>query len=983
MGAKFHRHDPNAHARPGWVLLGLLLLTLTIPATAAAQPPRPTPSDTENNKTASDLIRYQEAFRSSQRDSNKTQADTNRLQLTLIARPIEADTDTAQKKRAPKANASQTNKIWDILLSPAPKSTPGLIIPAQDDVIFQDTFPDWATQAHYGYELRDTTLASGEYVLLLTALPGINANAAPDSSQFQIAWIHKNRVWKRIGTAKYSMLDGGSKFKFSEVDGSTRLIRQRPNTSSNFCGTSTVQSPNPPVFEVFKPQSSAFINRVDIDALLKDAKPLQGTPADNTFNPPYLRTWSQWFAASSDRRGDDRQGARIRPLELGDRRFDTAWMEGGEGLGRGEFVSSQINDAIGLSSVRIVPGLGTDEGTLSAFAHPTKVLIALSDGSRFVVNLASVGFDSVQKGRGVLIELPSAIRTNCLSVMLLESAPGKATKGQPNWAPQTVAISQITPYSSLHFGNAEQTARQIVERIADEPDSRTRTRIAQMALSLKTPLANEVRRAAENASPVKRKRILALIGSLPSEQAAKLLTDFIRQTEPGSAEYRTIKRGLASLQQHAAGGLIEYLRENSIKSARKRVDLLRLIGRVAAPDELIQLIAELGHGTGAERNERIRAIAAGERAMLEPLLVHASEHPGLAEGYDAIQTLNLIGHRLHYHGQGELPRPELYKKILDHAEKRRMQLRVLEVAKYFQVDGFLDLIDPAYTTHTDPMVRAMTIKALSQNASPQARALIVAALKDTSPDVRIAAIDALSQRSDLHNDLEAIIEYSRAERWKLGLQRAFKILAKSDAPAAAQRFVSIFGDQPNTEKALIAARALRRAEGHLDANLSEAIIRDKTVQSALRLEMLKLLGLDSSQAGEDFLIGVFRNEDWKNLFDDPKEQGIARQRVFMTLGRRRNPQARTEMLALAAQAISPEVQYISLRALAFYKDQALLDALEKQRETAVPKTQGFIDQTIAMIKRRRALDSVKEGIEKIDDDKDTNDEDRGDKVDPK
>src|SRR5690606_31224823 len=97
------------------------------------------------------------------------------------------------------------------------------------------------------------------------------------------------------------------------------------------------------------------------------------------------------------------------------------------------------------------------------------------------------------------------IKTNCLSVMLLESTPGKPLRSQPKWAPETVAIAQIIPYSSLHFANTEQTAKQIVARIAEEPDARTRGLIAQMAIALKTPLSAEVRRAARAATPVERK----------------------------------------------------------------------------------------------------------------------------------------------------------------------------------------------------------------------------------------------------------------------------------------------------------------------------------------------------------------------------------------------------------------------------------------------------------------------------------------------
>ncbi|AWV88415.1 HEAT repeat domain-containing protein [Bradymonas sediminis] len=938
MSIKAHRLYAAIRRQSGMISLGLLLISLGLPASATAQEAGAKPSATGAEIAGQ---RFQKTL-ILQEDNIK-----DRLKLTLSEEPLQTGDRGALNKRD-----------WALTISSAT---------GKKKLVFQDTFPAWATLEHYGYELQAERLRDGAHILLLTALPGINADTPPDAAQFQVAWIRENRKWRRVGTAKYSLLDGGSQFKIITPRGEHRLIRRRPNRSSNFCGVDTVQGKYSPIFEVYEPASDAFVNRVNIDALLDGAKSLTSEAADDDFNPPFLRTWSQWFAASSDRRGGSRQGATIRPLELGDQRFDTVWMEGAEGLGRGEFVSAQINDAIELSSVRIVTGLGTNEDTLAAFARPSQVLLALSDGSRFVVDLEDVPLESVNAGHGVVVKLPEPVKTNCMSVMLLESTPGQPIKSQPDWATETVVIAQITPYSSLHLANPEQTAKQIVARIASEPDGRTRARIAQMALALKTPLSKEVRRAASEGTPVERERIIALIGSLPSNEAASLLIDFLRHTDPGAPEYRAIKRALASLQQHASPGLIEYMRENSIQSPQKRVDLLRLIGRVASTDELVQLIDQLGQGTLAERNERIRALSAGKYPMIEPLLVHASENPGVVAGYDAIQALNLLGHRLHYRDQGELPRPELYKEILAAADKRRTRLRILELAKYFHVPGFVEIIQPKYISDPDPMTRRASVQALSRNPAPEARDILVAALKDESPDVRIAAIGALSERSDLAQDLEAVIEYSQTERWKAGLQRAFIILAKSSDPRAIQRFQTLFAEEPNSDTALLAARALRRAEGHLDAQIAERIIRDPSVNVALRLEMFNLLGLDISQSGEDFLLGIFRAQGWEQLFEDPKAQHIARQRVFMTLGRRRNLEARAAMLELAASSTSPEIQQISLRALAFYKDLELLETLEKIRETSEPKKQNLIDETITMIERRRTLERIKDGIDDVGD----------------
>lgn len=826
--------------------------------------------------------------------------------------------------------------------------------------------PDWITADHYGFEVVSEPLGDKQTAVILAALPGVQGEAPPSATQFQVVWIVEPRRgslhWRRLDTAQYSTLDGGERFEFRDHGKYKRLIRRRRGHDSIFCGASAKE---PVLFDAYRPKTGRFTQELDIQQLVADAPTVKAHASDADFTPPRLQAFYQWFAASSDRRSPNRRGALIRPLELGDHTVDTAWLEGVDGLGRGEFVSAQINDAVELSSVRLVPGLGGSKAQYQAFARPTRLLVGLSNGSRYIVDIGKISFDEVSSGRGVMIDLPEPQKTRCISVMLLDAEKGGRVDGQPGWARETVAVAEITPYSVLHGADADQTARRVVERIAAEKDPRRRQRIAELALTLKDNLVTEVRRAVREGSPQQRRRIIPLMASLPAKEAVPMLVDFLRQTDPSAAEYRAVKRSLAAHYADAAPGLVAYLSEGSLDDPRKHTDVLRLLGRVAEPDDLTALIDDLGEGPDMVRNERIRAIGAGGAPLVEPLVVFARAKVNTDAGYDALRTLDLLGKRLHYNDQGDLPRAELFRELLAQGNKRRGLMRALRVAKFFRTDGFVDLVRERFVAHDDPLVRQAAIAALARYPSATARTTIVAALEDPSPDVRIAAISALGERDDAGKVIAEVIDYSKKERWRPGLRQAFRVLASIDTETTTAAFHRRFKQDPNTPASLLAAQALDRASRTIDAELARSLVEDSEVNMEMRIEMLDLLGLDNSPEGESFLLGLMTDQGWKKLADSTRQQRQLRDHIFMSVGRRRSTKAREQLLDAARHADSVAVQKIALRALAFFEDQALLEALREWRDSADPRLHGSIDQTITMIDRRLSLTSVREDISKV------------------
>jgi HEAT repeat protein len=845
--------------------------------------------------------------------------------------------------------------------------------------LLREKLPRWAVDDHYGFKVVTESLGDGATAVLLAALPGIHGDGPPSATQLQIVWIVEQQrgklSWQRLDTAQYSSLDGGVRFEL-RPDGQTyQLLRRRKGNESLFCGDS---AEDPILFDRYDTQSESFEQTLDIAHLVEDTPVLSATRVDESFTPPILEAWYQWFGASSDRRSPNRRGALIRPLELGDGKSNTGWMEGAEDLGRGEFVSSQVNDAVGLRSIRIVPGVGGDKSLFDAFARPTRLLVGLSDGTRYVVDLGEVEYEQVDSGEGVIVELPEPVKTRCLSVMLLDAERGKAVRGQPAWTRDTTVIAEITPYSVLHADDAPQTAKRIVEAIANEGDARLRQRIAELSLSIEDHLAVEVRRAVKQGSAEKRRRIIPLMASLPADEAIPMLIQFLRETSPTAPEYRAVKRSLAAHYTKAAPELVKFLNDESVEG-RKHIDVLRLLGRVGEPSHLIGLIDTLGQGEPRVRNERIRAIGAGGRPLVEPLLIHARDKANTDAGYDALRALNLLGKRLHYNDQGEMPRSELFAQLLDVTENRRSLMRALEVAKYFHAQGFVESTRDKYSTHEDILVRRAAIEALERYPSELARQVLVDALDDTSPDVRIAAVSALGQREDAPKAVDDVLEYARNERWKAGLKQAFRMLAAVDNQSTTDAFEARFRDAPNEDASLWAAKALDRARRPVRAELAQSLIENQEVDLKIRLEMLDLLGLDSSERGETFLLNALDNKRWTEFAEATRARHQIRDHVMLSLGRRRSQKAMPKLLEIAKTANETDVRQVALRSLAFYQDESLLADLQAWRETANPDLQSILDQTITMIDRRRSLSSVRSDIEEVleDEEKSESNDDDG------
>jgi HEAT repeat protein len=835
--------------------------------------------------------------------------------------------------------------------------------------------PNWVGRTHYGFDVETAEVDDNHFVVLFSATPGASADPPPSAPDFKAAWLvheerEQNMRWRHVGSTQYSELDGGSRMSIRRPDGAAELIRFSPDAAERFCG---VLDTDTFAFERFVVDENRFLTDFDVDALVDTAKPLDARLGDPEFTPPMLQGWFQWFIASSDARTPDEEESLIRPLELGDFRLEVGWSEGVEGLGRGEFVTAQINNAVPMTAIRIFPGDGASAERYRASATPRTLLVALQNGERFTFDVPSADYQTMVDRHGITIELPEPVTTGCMTIVLLDSEQGEPAGDAPDSLATAVTMAEATPYSTLHGSSPQETAQNLVDFVASSDSVRKRERVSELGLTIGEPLVEAVLEKMRQGTPAERRRVIPLLASIPADEAVPLLADYLEHFGPGDEEYRAVKRALAAHHRNSSSTLVAYVRSMDDPTSRKYVDMVRLLGRVGDPDDIAILIDDLGQGDARVRNERIRAIAKAGEALVGRLVEAAAREPNSTESHDAFKALNLIGRQIHYTDQGTLSAPDIYLEAVRKTQKRRTLMRALRVAKYFYADGFVGLVADEFADHPDPLVQREAIAALARYPDDHALELVLDAMSDRSPDVRIAAAETMGEREDAADAVGELEAYVARERWTAGLQEAFETLARVENERTDGIFLRLLDEQPNADATLIALRALNRRERALPgAAVVEALESDVT-RAQTRLELVDNLGFDDSKAAHSWLVGVATKKAKSDASPDAKKaRDVRRMRrhAILALGRQRTEAGRRVLLELARTTEDDDVRQVAIRSLGFFASAELLESLREWHREAEPGLREQLDDTIDMIDRRISIDeaeaNVDEAIEDIE-----------------
>lgn len=858
-------------------------------------------------------------------------------------------------------HTDQTRQIWHV--EATPENQP-------DNPICRSTLPREAGRDLYEHEFEHLPLSGGGHVVLLTAR--IPRGEGPlDPTTYQLAfylWPREGPVsWSctLIGRGEYTELDGGPRLRIEDIDDRRRLTRRDEADEFEFCGLRPDEQRD---FEVFDETAARFVPGTELDIIADDADELTASVPDDPLSPPYVEDFYTWMSASSDIRGAPTGTTLPRPLALGDLDLSSVWLEGVDGLGQGEFVTAAVDSTVPLRAVRIFPGHGASEEAFYGHARPTRILVALSDGQRYSVDIPEVSYDELIDRGGIVVEFPEPITSRCISAMILDARQGEFADADDEELRQradATAIAEITPYSSLDAATEAETAERLIREIAREPSPRRRDRIAEFGTLIPSAMVEAIAETLREDDEALRRRVIPLLRGLDHQQSLPVLRRHFHRISPEAADYRPTKRALAAHGTLAAPTLLEILDHLELED-RKYVDVVRIIGRVGSEIHLTELIDGLGTGERMLRSERIRALSHGGTALVAALINTASSQGDSDAGLDALTALVFIGRRHHTGEQLDVAEAAELQAIYDASDSRPHRIRAIEAMGYFNLDGgAVFLGEHLVADDPDPVIRRFAAGSLKHYPSPGARRHLETALHDSSPDVRIAAIRALNHRDDSTDATASVIDYAHREVWPRGLHHALQLLAESPQPEALDALVDVVERDIESPAARTALRALRRAERALPAEfLLEHLAADGT-PDAVRAQLVQLMGYADPDPVVAPLMAV-ANREFAPLQDQPPAvlDRLA-DRAFLSLGKLGVAQSRDFLVDVVTDGDRPmDDRSDALRGLGFYTDRELVERLREIADDIPSELNERFRMTLAMIQNRLGIE---EGTKDIQD----------------
>lgn len=845
---------------------------------------------------------------------------------------------------------------------------------ATDTRLCAAILPDHAGERYYGYDVQHHVLAKDTHLILVEATGSVEAGGPADSPTYQVAWLLQPNTRKPAGRVRWNCtliasshnteLDGGPKLTVDIEATPPQLLRTDSSSVVEFCG---LGADSQAAVERYDLDRRRFIPHTKLEVLLKDAKPLTARLPESRFQPPFLGGIYSWAWATSDVRSTPGALVAIRPTGLGDLDTKTAWVEGAKGLGRGEYITASINELVPLRGFRIFPGNGHDPRVFSEYAQPTKILVTFSDLSRFEITLDHYDFDTLSNQGGLFVELPEPVTTNCMTVTILESRAGtiKPLKRTVDHR-QSVAISEITPITTLEAKTSDETARNLIDYIANEPLVRRRDRLGNLMSQIQTESLVAIRETIAKDSPIHRTRVIPLLGQLPASYSLPVLLASLQVAQPDADEYRAIKRTIAMHGSESVDDLSQFLDNQSI-SDRKRVDIIRLIGRIATPVQLSLLIEELGEGSDFTRRERLRAIVNGGQTVLPALLVQASRDDTSAKAsYDALRALETLGRRLYIAHGKQAEGSDLLLKATQKTSSRLHRLTAIRALGYFwHADALSYLSYDLLIKNNDPLIRRAAAQALAYYPDEHARTSLEQALSDPSPDVRIEAIISLSKHKDSFKSVPAVILYARNETWTQGLHNAYSLLANEGSPQSMDFLSQVIAKHIETDRAINAMRSLKRFDRSIDPKLIAQLLESPKTPFRARLQLVDLLGLDKSAEGEALLLSIANEEFPVSEYETDEEREQLFRQSLMAIGHRHSQAGIDTLFTIVRKEPEIERRQVALRSLGFYQDPYVANLLLAWYPKAPDALKAELQSVIGQIRNRIEIQQAVEGIDEL------------------
>lgn len=690
--------------------------------------------------------------------------------------------------------------------------------------------------------------------------------------------------------------------------------------------------------------------------LSRDAPMLQATATLDAPITSHFPDLVSFRSASSDLRDlKARPGSRVSlAVDLADGSPSTAWVEGVEGFGIGEFVTADVNRAYPLRGLRIIPGHGRDKTTWDTYAAPREVLLTFSNGSAYRVELPQLSLAVLREKGGLYVALPEPVDSECVSLTILSVYP-PAIKPRRRRTDdgQRTAVSELTPLNALDFEPRQEAIRLLVNDIVLENKGRRQRALIGLAEGLGSELRpavldalrDELGKPKEVGHP---DHLVPLIVRLPAQDGVAATVEYLAYPKLTDNDVTALQRAISFEARSFVEPLMTFALDPQTNAvARERI--VHILGRAAEPDQLKQFVGLLGEGSTQLRKDVIRGLSRVPIESADPILARVADNPGQPAAHDGLWALDRITRKAFRGELGTLPGAERIFQAYVATDDLQIRIRALRLLARVTENNGDSFLVTVLESKERPELRAMAASALANYSSDKATNALLHALGDESPTVRIAAVQALAGRASLPVATEAVTDYARKEDWGNGLSSAYRVLALSKQRSGPDYLYQIV-EGADDRRAALAVKAVDKARDNVRVIPLGRVIADDNRPVSLRVEAIGVLAWTRDAESEQLLVDLVNNDG------KPIELRRAAVRVFQF---RQTPAGFAALANLLASTDEMKLQIAIVRVLAYYRGPKTEAVLREARPRVVPRVQRYIDESLKIFKSRKDFEGLR------------------------
>lgn len=785
----------------------------------------------------------------------------------------------------------------------------------------------------FQFKLVSSSLGKGRRVLRFEAAPPSSREAEED--QFQ-AWFDASGDHPVIWSGSLDALEPSQRVELQDLDGdgALEILQAQRDAGVFFCGQSeALLSPRVWSFRNQRFEDAPQKVQLQIDAPRLEAVLDAEAPPRSHF--PGLAAFQ---AASSDLR-DSVSGLRSRvsqPTALGDGDYNSVWIEGVDGAGRGEFVTARVNPAWPLRGLRITPGAVANEKVWGTYGRPSLLLLSFADGTRYQVALPRAEREPLRERGGLYVALPAPLQTHCLTVAILEVEQPPAGRRLAQ-----TAISEISPLIDLDYASRQTAVEQLIDQMSRERDHQRRVHMQRLASGLgpelgEAVLANLRRELATEGGRPRLDLLLPMMSAVSTAQGDTILVELLSWDKLSGDELSALQRTITLRGQR----YLEVLARVALDEAAApllRTRALEIFSRAAPPERVSALLPLLGQGEPQMRRAVVRGLSRAPLSDSPALLAAAASQADSPASHDALWALDRV-FRYHLHGEPrQLPGAENILRAYNETEDLQIRLRAVTLLRRVKVTNGDAFLIAVLESRERPEVRERAAEALLLYGEEKVTEALLRALQDESPPVRFAALKALEGREGQPRVVDALTQYARKEGWRRGQRRVYRLLALSEQRQGADLLYERIEGSDDAQ-ALLALSALNSGRNNIRALPLERVIRAEGRAVRVRAQATRALTWGSDPTSERLLVELVTGR-----LGAPPEVRVSAARA---LGSRRTRLGQEALVEAVRDPTDPNLQRACLRSLGRYNSPAVRELLIGLRSEVSLRVRPALEEAI-------------------------------------